>query len=183
MDWNSTRELRLAVITALVSGSTTGYIGRTALMKFCYFLQVLNGLPLGYNFTLYSYGPFDSDVLSDLNSAESAGAVKSQVVFYPGGYGYEIREGAVADQVMGNRVLSGCKDKIDSVLEKFGGFGSADLELLSTIIYVNREAGQKKAKLSPSELAQRVRDVKPRFMESYIREKVDWLMQEGFLSQ
>ena len=55
-------------------------LGRTALMKICYLLQTLGDVPLGYHFTLYSYGPFDSDVLADLASAEVLGGVSSRVV-------------------------------------------------------------------------------------------------------
>ena len=44
-------------------------LGRTAIMKLCFFLQESKGVPLGYHFSLYSYGPFDSDVLSDLGTA------------------------------------------------------------------------------------------------------------------
>src|SRR4051812_6181217 len=84
---------RLAVITALTERAQSKPLGRTALMKLCYFLQTLGNVPLGYHFTLYSYGPFDSDVLADLQTAESVGLVSSDLVTYSGGYGYEIRTG------------------------------------------------------------------------------------------
>src|SRR5579863_9410428 len=90
-------EARLALIPALASQSSNGYIGRTALMKYMYFLQVLRKVPLGYRFTLYSYGPFDSDVLADVETAESLGVLESSVVGYSGGYGYQIREGRGAE--------------------------------------------------------------------------------------
>ncbi len=82
---------RLAVITWLAENAAG--LGRTALMKYCYFLQVLRGVPLGYRFSLYSYGPFDSDVLSDLDSTESIGGVTSFVEYFPSGYGYRIVPG------------------------------------------------------------------------------------------
>jgi len=58
-------------------------LGRTAIMKLCFFLQESRGLPLGYQFSLYSYGPFDSDVLSDISSAERMSLLKSNTVDYP----------------------------------------------------------------------------------------------------
>jgi hypothetical protein len=61
---------RIGLIAYLAKRSP---IGRTALMKYCYFLQALRGVPLGYNFSLYSYGPFDAAVLSDLGDAEALG--------------------------------------------------------------------------------------------------------------
>ncbi len=182
MDWDDKRALRIGLITTLAANSPSGQIGRTSLMKFCYFLQVLGRVPLGYNFTLYSYGPFDSEVLSDLNSAESIGAVVAPAVSYPNGsYGYEIREGKLGQQFRDNPAITEYKSAIDWVLEKFGNYVSPDLELLSTIVYVDREAGKRKEALVTSDLVQRVRDVKPRFAESEIEEKVDWLRKEKLL--
>lgn len=88
---------RLAVIASLAQKCDN--LGRTALMKYCYFLQVLRGVPLGYRFSLYSYGPFDSDVLADLDTAESVDGVKSSVVYFQGGYGYKIEPGARAERL------------------------------------------------------------------------------------
>src|SRR5260221_14706410 len=92
MDWNKLQDARLAVIAELASRAPAGHIGRTPLMKFCYLLQVVRWVPLGYHFTLYSYGPFDSSVLSDLGTAEALKAVESSVTFYSGGYGYQIKK-------------------------------------------------------------------------------------------
>ena len=65
---------RLALISTLAERTTGKPLGRTALIKLCFFLQTMRSVPLGYHFTLYSYGPFDPDVLADLNSAEALGA-------------------------------------------------------------------------------------------------------------
>src|SRR5437867_1104734 len=98
MDWNERHDARLALIAELAS-RTPGALGRTALMKFCYFLQEVRRVPLGYRFSLYIYGPFDSNVLSDLGTAESLKAVVSNIVYYSGGYGYEISKGERCDAV------------------------------------------------------------------------------------
>jgi len=37
-------------------------------MKLLYFLQEWKGVRLNYDFRLYTYGPFESEVLSDLSS-------------------------------------------------------------------------------------------------------------------
>jgi hypothetical protein len=183
MDWSEQQDARLAVITELASRTPGGYVGRTALMKFCYLLQTVRGVPLGYRFTLYSYGPFDSSVLSDLSTAESLRAVQSSLTFYPGGYGYQISKGDSGDTVLRNgaEFLKKHRKDIDRVLDQFGSHGSADLELESTIVYVDREAARKPEYLSADELAQRVRDVKPHFKEGYIRDKVTMLREQGLL--
>ncbi len=43
-----------------------GYLGRTAIQKILYFLQVLN-VPMRYRFDLYHYGPFCMSILGDLD--------------------------------------------------------------------------------------------------------------------
>ncbi len=183
MDWSERQDARLAVITELASRTPGGYIGRTALMKFCYLLQTVRGVPLGYRFTLYSYGPFDSSVLSDLTTAETLRAVQSNITFYPGGYGYQISKGDSGDSVLreGTAFLNRHRKDIDWVLDQFGSHGSADLELESTIVYVDREAARKPEQLSVEKLVQRVRDVKPHFAEDYIGGKVSALRKQGLL--
>src|SRR5271156_955056 len=84
-------EERMALISVLVEHSPKGSIGRTGVMKLLYFLQTLRNVPLEYRFTLYSYGPFDAEVLSDLANAEALNVVCSTIIQFSGGYGYEIR--------------------------------------------------------------------------------------------
>ena len=165
MNWNERQANRLGLIAYLCSNTEKGSLGRTALMKLCYFLQVLKGVPLGYRFTLYSYGPFDSDVLSDLATAESFHAVESKLEVYPGGYGYSIRKGEQADKFIqdGQPFLTSNGDAIKWVLSEFGSLSSANLELKATIAYVDREAATKSKSISKQEMVRQVHDVKPAF--------------------
>ena len=163
---------RLATIVALAKKQPR--LGRTAVMKLCYFLQTLRYVPLGYRFTLYSYGPFDSSVLSDLSSAEALGGIESKPVLYSGGYGYEISTTTKSRTVKGLAAdfIKKYGSDLNWVVQEFGSFGSSDLELLSTIVYVDREFAQAKPKLTPDELANRVHEVKPHFTVPYVRQKV-----------
>jgi uncharacterized protein YwgA len=158
-------------------------LGRTALMKICYLLQTLGDVPLGYHFTLYSYGPFDSDVLADLASAEVLGAVSSRVVQYPNGYGYEINPSQNSQSVidLAPEFLEKYGDSIDEVLNKFAGMSKNDLEVLSTVIYVDRESASVNEELSTDELTHRVHEIKRNFAEKFVTEKVTFLKEEGLL--
>jgi len=183
MDWSKLQDARLAVITELAARAPNGHLGRTALMKFSYLLQTVRGVPLGYRFTLYSYGPFDSSVLSDLSTAETLKAVQSRITYYSGGYGYQISQGECGGSAReaGQEFLNRYQESLDWVLGEFGTHSSADLELESTIVYVDLEAARKSEVLPVEILAQRVRDVKPRFKEEYIREKASQLHAKGLL--
>lgn len=153
-------EVHMALISALAARSPQGHLGRTAVMKLLYFLQTLRRVPLGYRFTLYSYGPFDSDVLADLETAESLGVVDSIVVGYSGGYGYQIKEGQNARwlQERSSEFLRDHDEDIRWVSDRFGSLSSAQLELVSTIIYVDREED-----FPFDEIVQTVKEIKPHF--------------------
>jgi len=164
--WNE----RIGLIAYLAERSPTGWMGRTALMKYCYFLQALRRVPLGYSFSLYSYGPFDAAVLSDLGIAEALGLVREDVVAYQVGYGYQIRA-AVSDKELrqfGGELLLKHQRDADWVIGEFGNLNAADLELESTIVYTDREAYRSNESLSIAELARRVSDVKPHFTKEQV---------------
>jgi hypothetical protein len=183
MTWNELQINRLALIAYLCANAQKGSLGRTALMKLCYFLQVLRGVPLGYRFTLYSYGPFDSDVLSDLDTAESFHAVESSLEVYSGGYGYSVRKGERGDKCIqaGQTFLANNREAIDWVLSEFGSLSSVTLELRATIVYVDREAMMKSRAISKLEMVRQVHDVKPHFPEETISAAVDTLSGKGLL--
>jgi uncharacterized protein len=172
---------RIATITRLAEKAQR--LGRTALMKYCYFLQTLRRVPLGYSFSLYSYGPFDSDVLADLDSTEAVGGIKTDVVYYSGGYGYRIEPGPrpAAAKKWGMSFLDEHEADIDWVLAQFGNLGSAQLELASTIIYSDREANARSEAITVDQLTQRVQAVKPHFSNTQIRNMVLDLNGRGFL--
>ena len=175
---------RIGLIAYLAEHSPSAWIGRTALMKYCYFLQALRGVPLGYDFSLYSYGPFDAAVLSDLGDAETLGLVKEDVVRYPVGYGYRIKSAVSGEELrqFGGRLLQKHKQDADWVIAEFGHLNAAELELESTIVYTDREAYRSDEKnLSISQLAGRVRDVKPHFSVEQIVHHAESLKSKGLL--
>jgi uncharacterized protein YwgA len=149
-------------------------------MKLCYFLQSLRGVPLGYSFSLYSYGPFDSEVLSDLQTAEAMNVLTADVQYYPGGYKYDIRAGEKAEKAKAFAApfLAKHQKDVDWVAAKFGSWPAADLELVSTIAYVYYEEGIE----DRDELIERVKLVKPHFSHGRIRDQLDWLLDQQLLS-
>jgi uncharacterized protein len=174
-------ESRLALFPVLAGRSKGGCVGRTALMKYMYLLQTLRGVPLGYRFTLYSYGPFDSDVLADLGLAESMELVESEVELYPGGYGYRIRPTTNAKWIekRAEKFLSRHAKDVDWVIKRFGAFSSAELELVGTIVFVDREGGNRKKNLE--QIARLVHEVKPHFSPEKVLQYARQLADESIL--
>lgn len=173
---------RLATIVELTE-KAPGELGRTALVKLCYFLQTLRGVPLGYHFSLYAYGPFAAGVLDDLDYAQALNAVQSRLVNYPTGYGYNIRPGTAAAEIKtkAHDFLAGHQAAIDWVIQEFGGMSAAHLELASTAIFVDREAQRTRERLTLDELVRRVREVKPRFPEPQVRAIAELLRDKSLL--
>jgi len=174
-------DARTTLIAYLAEHTPAKWIGRTALMKYCYFLQALRDVPLGYNFSLYSYGPFDSTVLSDLGEAEALGIIEETPM--PSGYGYKIKN-ALSDvdlQALAGQFLDEHRVDVDWVIQEFGSASTSDLELDSTIIYVDREVMEIGTRLSIEDLTSRVREVKPHFVENAIRKHVEALRDKALL--
>jgi uncharacterized protein len=176
-------EGRRALISVLASKSKQGYFGRTALMKYMYLLQTLRGVPLGYHFTLYSYGPFDSNVLVDLSVAEAFEAVETELELYSGGYGYKIRPSHNAKwlQKRAEKFLFKYAKDIDWVIRNFGSFTSAELELVGTIVFVDRENLRGKERPELRQIARLVHEIKPHFSKEKILQYASQLASESIL--
>jgi hypothetical protein len=181
---NENYKARLALLPTLAETAPSGHIGRTALMKYMYFLQTLRGVPLGYQFSMYSYGPFDSDVLADLSAAEASHIVDVTTVEFPGGYGYRIRPGSRAGEAKNNayQFLEAHRDDVEWLFESFGSFNSAELELAGTIVYVDLELAESGLTGTLDELLSRVKEIKPHFTSDQIQAFTDALLTKGVLS-
>src|SRR4051812_6896627 len=72
-----TWEQALLVVAAEAAApeSTSGYLGRTALQKILYFLQI-SGVPMRYRFELYHYGPYCDRISRDVELLLADGALK-----------------------------------------------------------------------------------------------------------
>lgn len=173
---------KLAIMTDLVKRAPST-LGRTGLMKCLFFLKTLKNVPLPYTFRLYTYGPFDSHVLEDLQYAESLGAIKSTLVAYPGGYGYQLQAGPEADKVeeRASDFVNKHRESITWVLQEFGKRTAIDLEMASTLIYIDRTFADKGAKVQMSELAKSVHDVKPHLAPDVIEREARRLKESGLL--
>jgi uncharacterized protein YwgA len=179
-DWR----FRIAVLSTLVKNAPQKP-GRTALMKFAYILQTVRGVPLGYNFELYNYGPYDTTVLSDLSQAATLKAIKSETVTYPSGYGYRYTTNdkgysALCKKAAGELTKHG--NDIAWVLDEFGSDSASRLELVSTIIFAERETRRKRCIESPSGLCRRVKGIKPYFSDDVISETISELESKNLIS-
>jgi hypothetical protein len=172
---------RATMISEIVSKAPG--IGRTALMKCLFFLTAVKKVPLGYNFRLYTYGPFDADVLGDVQYAEALGAIVSTIAHYPGGYAYEYKPGPQRDEIeqCSAKIFFQHSESIDWVVRTFASRSAVDLEMASTLVYVDREQADRKATISIADLARKVRDIKPHLAIKAIEREAQNLKDTGLL--
>ncbi len=176
-------ENRVAILARMVKNAPSQRLGRTQVMKLFYFLQELKGVPLGYDFRLFNYGPFDSEVLSDLSSACGLAAVVEETVLYPSGYGYAIKLGPQAERFTSEfeSDLHELLPLVDYVIQEFGSFSASELELRSTILFVDREFAGASQVVSPEAITERVRQIKPHFDKPVINRRVTEMAGKRYL--
>lgn len=110
-------------------------------------------------------------------------AVESKLVDYPSGSGYVFGPGPESGRVkeMCSSELSKYEDAISWVISEFGSQSTANLELLSTIIYTDRDAFERKNRISFDDLCRQVQEIKPRFTEDFVRQQVASLADKELL--
>jgi hypothetical protein len=169
----------VALIAHLVARAPTK-LGRTAVMKCLFLLKVLKHVPMPYSFGLYTYGPFDSDVLDDLQYAESLGAVEGMLVEYTRARGYEYQRGPKLEEVekQAQDFLAHHEKSIDWVLDEFGKRSAINLEMASTLVFIDRVS---KAGLTIADLARKVHEVKPHLAIGTIETEARNLQEKGLL--
>lgn len=174
--WN-----RTALIGQLArSCEKEGYFGRTALMKILYFLQEFGGVDLGYDFSLYNYGPFDSEVLSDLDTAKVFSAVKVSVR-HSGGYQIEPGEELERAEGFAAAFLTENGTAIDKIVGDLRGKSAKELELLATIHFVWRDQSERPDDISVDKIIERVASLKPEFPEPRIQSAIKDLLDLGYI--
>lgn len=175
--------LRLATLAALVNEVEPHRgLGRTAVMKLTYFLQTLEGMPLGYDFRIYTYGPYDVQVLEDLKIAELVGAVVSHEYAHSYGYGYKIVAGEMVDRIIHSEPkIADHKSSVAWVVSEFGSRTAIDLEMVSTIVFIDRASFDDGENLTTREIATRVKSIKPRLNLNNVENEAEALKAKSFL--
>jgi len=185
-DTSIPRQKELAVIAYVVAKAQESgvRIGRTALMKLLYFAMALKEAPLEYHFKLYTYGPFDPDVLQDLELAGSLKAVNIGLEVFPKGYAYVLERGERSDEIQGysKAFLEKVHEALDWVVESFGNRPASELETLSTLVHVQRANAERGEKLTMERLVRKVKEIKPQLSEERLTEEARALRERGMLA-
>lgn len=154
------RRQREAIVAELDKklAARDSWCGETHLQKSIYFLQELLGVPTGFRYILYKYGPFSRELREELGTMRADGFL--ELVPQPAPYGPKLTATPAADRQLITRwpkTLKRYDDQLDFVADKLGGLGVGALEQFATALWVSREIPQ----TSRPEQATRINQLKP----------------------
>jgi len=172
---------RYAVVIKIVETleNRRRWCGKTMLQKLVYFLQEIAHIPIGYRFLLYYYGPYSKELNNDLYYLEFLNAIK---ITYSEG-SYQISLGEDRDFILkkGGGLLKKYRSQFKKIIDHFHNFDARTLELLATIVYIQKDAERKGEKITKEELLDSVKNIKVKFSEAEIEDKINCLIKERFL--
>jgi uncharacterized protein YwgA len=156
--------------------------GKTALQKLVYLMQEVHGIDCGYEFTLYTYGPFSAQLLSDLDSTAAYEGVR--VLYNDFIRGYQISPGPKNEDVRAYAIgfVEAHNDAIEEVVREFGGLTAKELELRATIVYVAGQAKELGITTNGDDTAQMVHDLKPHFEIEEIKRAFQQLHSKDYVA-
>ena len=160
---------RISIITELAKRDAN--IGKTAMMKFLYLLQTVYSVPLGYDFEIYTYGPYSQAVMSDIEFADYTGSIYISPVEYPNGLnGYRINATDSGKAIVSENqhVIDLYDEAIKSVIGFFSQKSAKELELYSTIVFVSSSFVKNGWDESQEEICSTVKQIKPHFTDEMI---------------
>jgi uncharacterized protein YwgA len=120
----------------VVADERQGFLGRTAVHKMMYFLRVA-GVPMSYRFSLYHYGPFCQDILSDIDYLLADEVVEDRAMRE---HYSNYAPGKNIDELLRNfqGELEPHRERVQEVIRLFAPLNPAQLELVATLDYIHR---------------------------------------------
>lgn len=134
------------------------WCGETHVQKAVYVAQEVVGLPTGYKFVLYKHGPFSFDLRDELTALRADNVVELEPRWHYGP-GIITTEGANGIQRVYPKTLKKYADRIEFVARAIGAKDVAELEKLTTALYVRKKDGG--TKLKDKEVAREITRLKP----------------------
>jgi uncharacterized protein YwgA len=171
---------RIAIIARILELKKN--LGKTAIMKIAYILQEVYHIPLGYDFTIYTYGPYSAKLMEDIDYGVNRGFFSmSQVQYSNGviGYQFDIKAPALETEM---DYIEKYDDRLRQVVDYFGEKSAKELELESTIIYQYKNYTDNHWENSVDKISESVLKIKPHFDITSIRSAFFQLQKDGYLA-
>lgn len=169
------KTLQLGLIARLSRevGLKNNKLGRKAFQKIVHLSNSIGGIPTGYSFSYYIYGPFSRELSSDLELAEMAGILSSTQDSTTGSYDIKAGELAHVAEKNASGYLAEQERNLNRILNSFGDKSAKSLELYSTLVFV--ELAEANLKGNTDALVKRINSLKPKYSELEIRSAIDFI--------
>lgn len=115
------------------------WCGETHIQKACYILQELLEVPFKYNFILYKHGPFSFELRDELTALRADGLLRLEFQNPPYGARVATTEMSGEKQKLFPKTMDKYKTKVDFVADTIQIKGVAELERLSTALYITKK--------------------------------------------
>lgn len=172
------------IVTLAEKMQEKGYwFGKTALQKLVYLLGAVYKVPCGYQYSLYIHGLFCSELTDDLDYMNALGGVSVNFDSRVNGYSISPAQGGNVIKSKAEDFLATHREQIDKLLDEFGFMKTRDLELRSTIVFVDRAARREKRTLSRQEFIREIHGIKPHFSVLEIESAVAELEAKGYVGR
>ena len=150
-------------------------LGKTVMMKYIFLLQQVYKVPLGYDFEIYTYGPYSSEVTADVDFAKYQELISIEL--NADSMGYSITPKNCSDKSFSISI----KDKLDELMRLFGNKTARDLELSTTIVYLYSNYKKNSWDNDCDTLSNDVYEIKPHFSLEDIKSEYANLEENGIL--
>jgi hypothetical protein len=175
--WN-----QYALVAELAARMKGRPFGRVALQKFTYLLQELHDVDAGYDFPLYTYGPYSSELSADLDTLSAMQGVRVVPDERQGGYLISPGERFDSIRSMGADFVRANETAIDRVIADFGGMSAKELELRATCVFAERDARRRRTDRRRQALVDVVHEIKPHFSKAQIDAALGELNGRGYVT-
>lgn len=155
-------------------------LGKTAMMKYLFLLQNVYNVPLDYDFEIYTYGPYSSEVMEDIDDAAWKNIITVKTELYSSGHvGYCINTKCKKEKE--SEFVASFKESIKDLLEQFGDRNAKELELSSTIVYLYMNARMNGWNSDEQAISEDVHEIKPHFQKDKIKQEYIRLYNNNIL--
>jgi uncharacterized protein YwgA len=155
-------------------------LGKTKIMKILYMLQQVKNVDLGYEFDIYTYGPYAPEVLESVDELIEKELVTSKMYRYNNYVGYKLNLTEKGKQAL-TEINQEDSSSLHDILSFTEGCSAKDLELYSTIIFVSSFYSRCKGKFSAIDVKNKVQEIKPHFDIGEISESYESLVKENYV--
>ena len=156
-------------------------LGKTALMKIVYMLQQVEHVELKYDFEMYTYGPYSSEVLESIEELEEKGLLRSEMYPYGNYVGYQLNISEKGEEAL-RSLDAATEQSVDDILAFSDGKSARDLELLATIIFISGLYHRNKLGSGQDEVVKKVREIKPHFDKAAVSAAYEALKEKSYVS-